>query len=55
MLYWKVDEPRHFTAGNFPVFKFCSRSGERDDAFYGLPAMEYPGLLKVLQSLCSLI
>ena len=45
-LYWKVDDPKHFSVGNFPVFKFSSGSG-RKDMFYGVPAMEYPGLLKV--------
>ena len=47
VLYWKVDEPKHFTAGRFPVFKYCGGSGEREDQFYGLPALEYPGLIKV--------
>ena len=47
VLYWKVDEPKHFSVGSFPVFKGSGGSGERDDMFYGIPALEYPGLLKV--------
>ena len=47
VLYWKVDEPVNFSAENFPVFKFNGGSGDRNNMFYGLPALEYPGLLKV--------
>ena len=48
VLYWKVDEPKNFSADRFPVFKHTGGSGGRNDMFYGLPALEYPGLLKVL-------
>ena len=47
VLYWKVDEPKNFSADRFPVFKHTGGSGGRNDMFYGLPALEYPGLLKV--------
>ena len=45
VLYWKVDDPEHFSADNLPVF-ICFGDSDRED-LYGLPALEYPGLLKV--------
>ena len=49
MFYWKVDDQEHFSADNFPVFKF-SGGNKREVMMYGLPAMEYPGMIKVCES-----
>jgi len=51
VLYWRVDEPDMFTPGrgdgnrSMGVFIFCKDTGHFD--YYGLPAYEYPGLVKV--------
>ena len=43
VLYWKVENPEHYAAPNFP----CLIAYTDVDHFYALPAMEYPGLFKV--------
>ena len=42
--YWKVDEPRYFSPASFPTFLY---SGDDHFSYYGIPAEEYPGLIKV--------
>ena len=46
--YWMVDKPEAFSADIFPTFKGEYQvHGAEDVRFYGLPIIEYPGLLKV--------
>ena len=50
ILYWKVDDPDHFSVGSIPVFKEVTTLDEKNmHQFYtGLPIFEYPGLIKVI-------
>ena len=43
-VYWRADNPEHFSKENFPTFIACSKEGSD---YYGLPIHEYPGLVKV--------
>jgi hypothetical protein len=47
--YWRVEDPEHFSIGSFPVFKVANMMDKENiqQFFYGLPILEYPGLLKV--------
>ena len=49
ILYWRVENPEHFAAGTFPVFKEVVTKDEKNiQQFYnGIPILEYPGFLKV--------
>jgi len=53
VLYWKVDHPEMFTPGcgdnSMGIFICCQDSDHFN--FYGLPAYEYPGLVKVRMKL----
>ena len=51
ILYWKVENPEHFSAEMFPIFKEVVTKDERNiQQFYnGIPVLEYPGLLKVIR------
>ena len=45
--YWRSAEPSFRADGGFPVFiNYANKPGDSDD-IYGLPMLEYPGLLKV--------
>ena len=45
-----MENPEHFSAGSFPIFKEVKTRDEKNiQQFYnGLPILEYPGLLKVI-------
>ena len=47
--YWKVENPQHYSAKNFPVFYHAIYAAPEDYhlAIYGTSAYEYPDLLKV--------
>ena len=47
--YWRVEDPAMFTPDQFPVFIGCFSDDEKDldMRMYGIPILEYPGLLKV--------
>ena len=49
ILYWKVENPEHFSIDSFPVFKEANMmaKGSIQQFFNGIPILEYPGLLKV--------
>jgi hypothetical protein len=44
-----VEDPEHFSIGSFPVFKVANMMDKESiqQFFYGIPILEYPGLLKV--------
>ena len=46
--YWKVENPQHYSAENFPVFYHAIYAAPEDYdlAIYGTSAYEYPDLLK---------
>lgn len=52
--YWKVKNPQHYSAENFPVFYHATEPEDYHQAIYGTSAYEYPDLLKVLYQ-CLLI
>ncbi|XP_011404967.1 PREDICTED: uncharacterized protein LOC100633392 [Amphimedon queenslandica] len=41
--YWKTLKPESFAVGNFPIFACVLSTG----LLYGLPVLEYPGLMKI--------
>ena len=43
VLYWRTENPKVFSANEFPVFAYKSKTLE----IYGQPIFEYPGLFKV--------
>ena len=49
ILYWRVESPEHFAIGSFPVFKEANMMDKESiqQFVYGVPILEYPGLLKV--------
>ena len=47
--YWRVESPEYFSIGSFPVFKEVNMIDKESiqQFVYGMPILEYPGLLKV--------
>eukprot|EP00052_Salpingoeca_macrocollata_P014251 m.111635 g.111635 ORF g.111635 m.111635 type:complete len:80 (-) comp19242_c0_seq3:56-295(-) len=41
--YWKTDVPERYSASNFPVFIDYTQP-----CVYGIPVLEYPGLIKIV-------
>ena len=52
-LYWKVDQPVHYSWENFPTFIHYTEHEDPYQHFYGLPISEYPGLVKVNVCTCA--
>ena len=48
VLYWKVDYPESFSCTNFPAVACYT------NLIYGIPILEYPGLVKVRRDEYSL-
>ena len=49
ILYWRVENPEHFSVRTFPIFKEVVTRDEKNiqQFFNGIPILEYPKLLKV--------
>ena len=47
VLYWKADYPEQFTWTNFPAFICYTEHEDPYYHIYGIPILEYPGLVKV--------
>ncbi len=45
VFYWKAENPELFEASKFPVFIAQLRKNKH--YVYGLPTLEYPGVIKV--------
>jgi len=57
VLYWKAENPEDFSCENFHTFICCEEQpveGAEND-YYGLPVKEYPGLVKVSNSLLHIV
>ena len=47
-LYWKTDSPEVFSSKRFPTFiTYDADVDTKSMHVYGLPILEYPGLIKV--------
>ena len=46
--YWKVENPQHYSAKNFPVFYHATEPEDYCEVIYGTSVYEFPDLLKVI-------